>query len=515
MPALGANIGSASISVSGGSAAGTALMSILMADDIQPGSLVGYETAKVIYLYHPLGAKMVEKPVRIALSQERELACGFVPGDYAVKAFKDEWKKMGCDQAIFATRVTSKIYGIASLAMMIEGVKNETAVDPWKLWKQKLIFQVYDPLNTAGSLVLNQNPLASDFQHAQEIAVQGSTFHRSRARVIMNEFPIYISYTPSAFGFVGRSVYQRSLFPLKSFIQTMITNDMISVKAGTIVAKIKSYGAAINNAIRAMVGLKRNVVQQARVGNTISIGTEEDIQSLDLKNLNDPFMTARKNIIEDIASGAPMPAKMLTDESFAQGFADGTEDAKDQARYIDEERKQMQPLYDWLDDICMRRAWNPEWYATLQLRFPATFKKVDYETFFFKARESFTATWPSLLTEPDSEKIKVADVKFQAMIAFLTVLMPKLDAKNFVIVVDWIANNMNEMRLLFGSPLNLDMDELESNFKPDAAPGEDDKAPGDLSWNRIDSADKAITRLQAAAARLVDWTEERKKRMAS
>lgn len=517
---------SATIEV-GGSSLGTALTALLMSDDIQPGSIPSYEICKQIYLFHPLGAKMVEKPVKIAMSQTRKITVAEAPGDSAVKAFEDEWKKMGADRAIFATRVQAKVYGISSLAMLIQGVKNETAVDPWKLWKQELSFNVYDPLNTAGSLVLNQNPLATDFQHAQEIAVQGSTFHRSRARVVMNEFPIYISFTSSSFGFVGRSVYQRSLYPLKSFIQTMITDDMVSVKAGTIVAKIKSYGAAITNAIMAAVGFKRDVVKQARVGGVISIGTDgEEIESIDLKNLSEPFNTARTNIVVNIASGAPMPSKMLTDESFAQGFADGTEDAKEQARYIDGERENMAPLYDFLDMVCMYRAWNPEWYANLQKEHPR-FKKMSYEAAFHLFKDSAKFEWPSLLTEPESEQVRVADVKLKAMIAILEVLAPQLDRENLVKTVQWMADNLNTMKLMFESPLNLDYDKLEAH-DPQAAAlelaqaqgGEGgemgaDKMKGPPGLKQAKTADDAIAAFMDAHDRLGEIIDARHKRVAA
>lgn len=520
---------SSSINIQG-SSLGTALTNLLMSDDIQPGSIPSYEICKQIYLHHPLGAKMVEKPVKIAMSQRRKITVAEAPGDSAVKAFEDEWKKMGSDRSIFATRVQAKVYGISSLAMLIEGTKNETAIDPWKLWKQSISFNVYDPLNTAGSLVLNQNPLSTNFQHAQEIAVQGSTFHKSRARVVMNEFPIYISFTSSSFGFVGRSVYQRSLYPLKSFIQTMITDDMVSVKAGTIVAKIKSYGAAITNAIMAAVGFKRDVVKQARVGGVISIGTDgEEIESIDLKNLSEPFNTARTNIVVNIASGAPMPSKMLTDESFAQGFADGTEDAKEQARYIDGERENMQPLYDFLDMVCMYRAWNPEWYAGLQKEHPERFKKMDYEAAFHLFKDSAKFEWPSLLTEPESEQVRVADVKLKAMIAILEVLAPQLDRENLVKTVQWVADNMNTMKLMFESPLNLDYDKLEAHDPQEAAlklaqasgadgePGEmgADRMKGPPGLKQAKTADDAIAAFMEAHDRLGEVIEQRKARVAA
>jgi hypothetical protein len=450
-----------------GSVLGTGLTNILLADDIQPGSSIGYQTAKDIYLFHPFGAKMAEKPVKIAMSQERKYRCVAFPGEDAIKSFKAARDRLQADHCVYATRVLSRVYGLASLAIMVDGAKPGEALDPEMLWKKKIVFNVYDPLNTAGSEVLNQNALAMDFLHAQPIAVNGVVFHKSKARVIMNEFPIYLSYSSTAFGFVGRSVYQRSLFPLKSFIQTMITNDMISLKAGVLVAKVKQVGSAVTNMLRTALGIKRNVVKEARVGNIINISADgkEDISSLDMTNISEPFALARKNIIEDIASGAPMPAKMLTDESFAQGFADGTEDAKEQARYVDGERVMMKPIFDFTDMICQYVAWNPEWWEEQQAKYPKQLGKLSYEAGFFMMRNSFEAPWPSLLTEPESEQVKVADVKLKAAIAMEQILVPVVDPESAARIIEWLALNVNEMEMMFGNPLDLDYKKIEAWIK--------------------------------------------------
>ena len=465
-----------------GSALGTPLQSLLMTDSIQPGASPSYEICKTIYLYHPLGAKIVEKPVRAAQSQERKISVPDGPEDLVKEKFLDEQDKLGTKKAIFATRVLARVYGIASLALKSEGEDPEDAVDWKELWNKKVTFSTFDPLNTAGSLVLNQDALAFDFQHAQEIRVQGATFHRSRARVVMNEFPIYISYTPSAFGFVGRSAYQRALFPLKSFIQTMITDDLVSVKAGAIVAKMKSPGSVITEAMSAMFGLKRNVLVEAKVGNVISIDTDESVETLNFQNLDGPLKTTRHNIIENTASAVPMPAKMLTEESFAEGFGEGSEDAKELARFVDAERLEMKPLYDFCDQVIMHRAWNPEWFKeVIQKRFPEEYGKLTYEAAFYRWKNSFKAEWPSLLTEPESEQVRVADVKFRALIAVLQALAPMLKGEELATTVQWVADNMNEMKLLFGSPLVLDYDAIAgyAEEKEEAALGQDVDGDGD------------------------------------
>lgn len=478
-----------------GASLGTSLQALLLGDDIQPGSSPSYELCKTIYLYHPLGAKIAEKPIEIAQSQKRKISVPNSPEQRVVEAFEEEWDRINADAHIFNTTSLSRVYGIASVALMQEGVDTNKPVDFWKLAGASISFNVYDPLNTAGSLVLNENPLAIDFQHTTEIRVSNSVFHRSRTKVIMNERPIYISYTPAAFGFVGRSVYQRALYPLKSFINTMIADDMVARKAGIIVTKLKQPGSIIDNAMKFLAGVKRNVVKEAENYNVISVGDQDTVESINLQNLEGPLREARQHILENIASAVPMPAKMLTDETFAEGFGEGTEDAKDMARYVDRVRLQMLPLYAYFDRIVRHRAWNEEFYATIQKDF-SDYRDVDYKTAFYRWTNSFVADWPSLLKEPDSELVKVDDVKLRATIAMVQVLGPLLDPTNRATLVEWAAENFNDLKLLFTEPLILNTIELEDYVPPEEQAMEEPKAGHPFA------AQDAVADFHAAVKRL-------------
>ena len=449
-----------------GSNLGNALQSLLLADDIVPGSDPSYQLAKTIYLYHPLGAKLTELPIKMAQSQPRTIAIP-IPGleDRIRQKFVDEWKALGADGHILATASLGRCYGIAAVAVKAEGVPDEQPVDYKKLWQQTLTFNVYDPLNVAGSLVLDQDPNAMDFQHVVNIAVAGRAYHRSRSCVFMNERPIYIAFTSSAFGFVGRSVYQRVLFPLKSFVQTLVTDDMVVRKAGVLVAMLKAAGSIIDNVMQTMFGVKRNLIKEAETNNVISVGSDDKIETLNMQNLDGAYGLARKNILENIAAGADdMPAKLLNAETFAEGFGEGTEDAKHVAAYIDRIREQLGPLYAFFTEITMYRAWNPEFFKLIQGEFPTEMGNVSYNEAFYKWKNAFSATWPSLITEPPSEEIKVDDVKLKAAIALLQVLAPMMDPESLGRLIEWAADQFNELKVLFpGSPLMLDTDAIIAN----------------------------------------------------
>jgi len=454
-----------------GSSIGSALMDILATNEIVPGSDVSYQMAKTIYTMLPIGAKLVEVPIEIAQSKRRDIACPEGPEHRLVEAFNLEWDRLKATDKIANLVATSRMYGIASLGLLEEGKDPSEPLDFAKIADATISINLYDPLNTAGSLVLNQDPGAMDFQHVTEITVGGKTYHKSRTCVLMNGRPIYINYTTSAFGFVGRSVYQNTLFPLKSYLQSLLTDDMVVRKAGVIVAKLKPQGSIIDNLMQGFLSLKREAIKLATTYNVLSIGHEEAIESIDLTNLHQPYELARRNILGNIAAGDNMPAILLTQETFAEGFGEGTEDANTVVRYIDLFRERMAPAYEFFDKLTMHRAWSKEFYAAIQSDYPE-YKKIKYEDAFYRWKNSFKATWPSLIKEPDSEKIKVDEVKLDKLLAAFEVLAPHCDPDNLATLVQWVADNFNEMKMLFDSPLVLDYESLAAHALKNAEMGQ-------------------------------------------
>jgi hypothetical protein len=458
----------ATISVTG-SAIGTPLDSLLMAAEIQPGSTPSYELCKTIYTYHPLGAKMVELPIRLAQSQERKITIALGPEERIKEAFEREWKALSADKHIFNVMRISRIYGISAVALGAVGITTDKAVNYSELYKKQIYFNVLDPLNTAGSLVLNQNPNAPDFQKHNNIAVSGQAYHRSRSCVMLNEEPIYIEYTSSAFGFVGRSVYQRALFPMKSFVQSMITDDLVTKKAGVLVAMIKQLGSVSDKVMQGLMGIKRAFLKGAQTGNVISIGHEDKVESLNMQNTDTAMTTARKNILDNIASSASMPATLINNETFASGFADGSEDAKAVAQYIESIRTSMAPLYEFFDKIVMYRAWNPDFYKAIQTEFPE-YEGIDYLSAFYQWSNSFKAEWPSLLIEPESDLIEIDEAKVKSVMSVGQLLLPMADPDNKARIFQWMQDNLNANETLFSTALDLDFEAM-ANYEPPAPPG--------------------------------------------
>lgn len=488
-----------------GSNVGTALQALLDSDDIVPGSAPSYDLCKQIYAFHPLGGKMVDAPIEAAQSQGREISVVAAP-DMVAKAFIDQWDADGADGHIANFGRIARIYGISSLACLDEGDPDKP-LDFGKLAKIKIAFNVLDPLNTAGSLVLNQNPNSLDYQKHASIAVGGKAYARNRSVTLLNESPLYIEYVPSAYGFSGRSVYQRALLPLKSFIQTMVTDDMVSKKAGLIIAFIKGAGSVVDNLMAKVTGQKRDLLKMAVVNNVLSMGPDDKCESLNLQNLDGAFGNSRTNILKNIATASKMPAVMLENETLTEGFGEGTEDAKVIAQFVGEIRKWLKPGYDFLDSIVQRRAWNPDFLKIVREKFPEEYEGKTDDEMFFAFRDGFQAPWPSLLKEPESEEIKVADVKFKALLATADVFAPQLDPENKATLFEWVADNLNANKLLFPAPLQLDYDLLRAWTPPAAEAGPGDAAKVGTN-EKLDSVagpqpgHRGITYYEEAVARL-------------
>lgn len=450
------------------------LITLLDSDDIQPGMSAGYETCKTIYLFHPLGGKMVDRPIKMAMNEPRTI---HISQAYGIEsrlsdAFEREWKALGADKHIANAARISRIYGVSAVAMLVDNQEPSSAVDYRTLYKHNVTFNILDPLNTAGSIVLNQDPNAKEFQKVEGIRVAGKPYHKSRCVVQQNEDPIYLAYNSAAFGFTGRSVYQRALFPLKSFIQTMRTDDMVSVKGGLLITKIKGPSSVVNNMMQKLSGIKRMLLKRGKTGEVLQIGESDSIESIDLSNLEKPLDSARNHILENIAAAADMPAIILNSETFAQGFGEGTEDARSVAVYIDNIREWLEPLYDYFIRICQYRAWSIEFFQSLRADFPDL--KNTHSVYFSSWINNFEYRWPSSLKEPESEKVKVDEIRFKAIVSMLEVLLPQTntDDENRALLIEWAQTNANANESLFPQRLDLDIDSLKAN-RPQQPQGEE------------------------------------------
>jgi hypothetical protein len=419
----------------------TALSALLLESDLLPGAEASYEACKLIYCYHPLGLKMVEAPITLAFSQEREVSG--VP-EPVKKAFNDAWSHSEANSRISDTMRQSRIYGIATCVEIEPGV-----------------YSVFDPLVTAGSLVLNLERLAPDFLKVKTVRVDGRTFTKEDAIVMMNEQPIYLAWTNSSFGYVGRSVYQRGLYLLQSFLQTMVTDNLVTQKAGVLVAKMKKVASAVTQVIQKLAGWKRNLLKEARTYNVLQIETDEEIDTLNMQNTAEATSTAREHILQNLAASCEMPSILLKSEVLNQGFGEGSEDAKVIANYVAEFRKKMEPLYQFFVPRIQKLAWSEEFYAAfIESDEGQDYKDIPYQTAFYEWVNNFEFLWPNLLTEPDSEKAKAAQTRLEGLEQVFNLLNGILSPDDRKNLVQWVMDNVNSEanQSLFPEPLILELD---------------------------------------------------------
>lgn len=489
----------------------SALMRILMADDIVPGTQPSYETCKEIFLFHPLGAKMAEAPIKMAQSQPRTITVQGAPKE-VVEEFQRVWTELRAESNILNLRRLARVYGVSALVIGCEGTPTEKPIDMIDLWKLPIYFNVFDPLNISGSVIMNQVPNTPGFNQVTRVVASGKTYHRSRYRIAMNEEPIYIAYTDSGFGFTGRSVYQRALFPLKSFIKTMIADDMIATKNGLLVQKLQSPGSVVNKIMQAAAAMKRVLLKAAHIGQVMTIGVDEDVATLNMQNVDGAGTFARGNILKNAATAGDMPAKLLENETMIGGMAEGTEDAKQIAKYIDGVRVDLKPDYDWFDNIVRYRAWmSPAFYKRIQETYP-DYQKLTHEAAFTEWCRAFAATWPSFLIEPESENVKFDSVRLEATVAVLQTGLPELSPTNKAMLWQWAADNFGENKRLFAYKLELDMGEQREFYasqqeNADNTPeqggpgGTEEVGPEAKKYGRFDSATD-FTKLRAAVEAL-------------
>lgn len=447
---------------------GPALMQMLVAPQIQPGTAPGYQLCKTIYSYHPLGAILADAPIRRAQAKPREIAVPGLAEERLVKRFNETWDalgKVGGTIILHNLNSAARIYGIASLAVGEVGKDPSTPLDVNKIADADLYFNILDPLNTAGSLVLDQNPNSASFlKPSGPVHVNGQIWHPSRLFIKMNEQPLYIDWTSSAFGFVGRSVYQRCLYPLKSFVQSMITDQYVVQKAGLVIYKAESPGSFLDNVMQSFFGAKRSAIKSGVTGQVLSIGATEEIETLNMQNLDKAFGTARQNILRNIASATGMPASIIAQETLTEGFGEGSEDANKEIEFLEYVRTDMSPAYQFLDTICRRKAWTPSFYETLRADY-SEFGEGGFDRALFDWIRNFSASWPNLKMEPDSEKVKTEDVQMKAAIALAEVLLPESDPATKAKVVAWLADNVNNREVLFAGHLDIDVDSLETYYE--------------------------------------------------
>ncbi len=462
-----------------GAALTSQLAQIMAADEIEPGSQASYQLCKLLWTGHPLGGKLVESPITMAQSEDREISVPGIAEQELVEAFKKEWNALDCSAKARDTMHISRAYGVAAIVYGFPDLPTDKPLgELFELaTRPGLYFNVYDPLNLSGSVITNQNPNAVDFQKPMEsITAGGQPYHGSRTCVVFHGTPIYLEFQASSFSFSGRSVFLRVLYSMKSYLQTMQVADMVSRKAGLLIAKTKQNASVIDGIMERIGGIKRSLLKEAVTDQVLQIDVDDVIESLNLQNTDKAMTTARDIIIADIAVGSDVPAIVIKDEAFAQGFANGDQDMMRVVQFVNAVRQQMGGVYAYLSRIVRYRAWTPELFEVLKAKYPDAIGDRNYKAWFFECCDRFEAKWPSLIQESQGETTERNAKKLKAVSDLFKVMSPGLDPENGARLRQWMVDAINDMPELFTSIMEFDPDAFADYTPPMPAAG---GAPGE------------------------------------
>src|SRR6185437_10090376 len=135
---------------------------------------------------------------------------------------------------------------------------------------------------------------------------------------------------------------------------------------------------------------------------------------------------------------------------------------KNIARYVETIRQWLNPLYRFFDGVCQRRAWDENFFKTIQAKYPEAYGDRSYGDVYSEWRNDFAAEWPSFLIEPESEQVRVDDVRLQAVVAVVQTAIDAVDPGSQLELLRFLADNVSANRRLFPHALEFDWETLET-----------------------------------------------------
>ncbi|MDI2113060.1 anti-CBASS protein Acb1 family protein [Commensalibacter nepenthis] len=431
---------------------------------------LSYDLCKQLYVYHPLGKRIVDLPIDLTLNKDRILNVKHELSPELLEQFNKKWKELNLTRVIRNLAVTSRLYGIAALFIKADGVEdNKKIPDDKTLNNYKITPLVYDALNIAGSATGNQNIDSVDFLELKDVYRSGTALAKDRSIILSNGDPIYIEYINSAYGYAGRSVFQNCAGLLQSYLDVMEADNTVARKVALIVAKLNQGGSA-TRVQEAANDQKRNLLQEARNDNVLSIGTNEDIDTLNMTNVDNSLDTSRRHIIEDIANAIDLPVILLNGQKFTGGFGEGSEDTKNIGRHIDNKRQWLEPIFDFCDNLVMELAWDFNFIDSLNSKNSSFYdknltsfeeKQRLYKVKFQELKNSFSYSFPSFLTETEAEILDGDVKKINSMKTIFESVYDKVDPQTKSQLICWMMDNFNDLRSVNKVKIDYNPDEIK------------------------------------------------------
>lgn len=432
-------------------------------------SYLSYNLCKQLYVYHPLGKRIVDLPIDLTLNKERILNVKHELSPELIDQFNKKWKELNLTRAIRNLAVTSRLYGIAALFIKIKDIDDSENIPNDKNLNDYTITPlVYDALNIAGSATQNQNLESADFLELKEVYRSGQALAKDRSIILSNGDPIYIEYINSAYGFAGRSVFQNCASLLQSYVDVMGADNTVARKAALIIAKMQQSGSPTNLQGKAFEQ-KRELILEGINNNILNVGINEDISTLNMTNVDNSIDTARRHIIEDIANAIDLPVVLLNGQKFTAGFGEGSEDTKNIGRHVDSKRQWLEPIFNFCDNLVMDLAWDFNFIDSLNSQnssffdknLPIEEKKRIYKIRFQELKNGFSYSFPSFLTETESEILDGDVKKINSIKTIFDSVYDKVDPQTKSQLICWMMDNFNDLRSVNKVKIDYDPEEIE------------------------------------------------------
>ncbi len=427
-----------------------------------------YRLCKAIYIYHPLGKRIIDLPIDLSMGQERIISVKHeTKSDELTEQFIKVWNSFNLKNIIRRLATMSRLCGIAALFLKVEGYSDYEPLPLDIDWSElKITALVYDAMNIAGSASNNQDVMSEDFLKIKDVLRNGQALAKDRSYILTNGDPLYNEFSTSGFGFTGRSVYQNCIHLLRTWLDIDLADSMVARKCGLIIAKENNIGSATEIREKSL-NLKRTLLKYGKTNDVLSVGGSTTIESLNLQNIDGSLDMVRNHVLENIANASDIPTIILGQQKFTQGFGEGGEDTKNVGRFIESIREWERGVYQFIDNFVMRIAWNFNFLKSLNKDNGDIFSTKDeakitidrYLQVFYALKQSFNYTFPSFLTETESQ-IADGDAKKLSMITEVyDRLFSNVDADLKPKLANWLIDSVNNLRST--NKIRLDIDESE------------------------------------------------------
>ncbi|MBI0083573.1 MULTISPECIES: anti-CBASS protein Acb1 family protein [Commensalibacter] len=434
---------------------------------------LSYGLCKSIYMYHPLGKRIIDLPIDLSIGQERIISVKHeTKSDELIEQFIKVWNGYGFKNIIRRLATMSRLCGISALFLKVDGYNDHEPLPVNTNWADlKITPIVYDAMNIAGSASNNQDLMSENFLKVEDVLRSGMALAKDRSFILSNGDPLYNEFSTSAFGFTGRSVYQNCIHLLKAWLYVNNADAMVAKKCGLIIAKENDVGTATELTSRSL-GIKRELLRAGSTNDVLSVGASTTIESLNLQNIDGSLDMARNHILEDIANASDIPTIILGQQRFTQGFGEGSEDTKHVGRFIESIREWERGAYQFIDNFVMRMAWNFDYLKALNKENGDIFKSKNdeeitieqYWQVFYSLKQSFSYSFPSFLTESESQIAEGDQKKLEMIVDVYDRVFPKVEADMQATLTNWLIDSVNNLRSLNKIKLNVDEDDLRQSI---------------------------------------------------